>query len=270
MDSHGAILQWLRLARKHGRALLLLFDYDGTLVPIAEHPDLAVLTPRTRSVLLSLAQRPGVRLGVISGRALADLKQKVQIPGIDYAGTDGIELELGGVPQQHPDAGRVVAQLAEVKEHLQQVITPFAGAWIEAKPLGLTVHFRQVAEELVGGLQASLQRALESPAGGLRVLPGPRALEVLPDLGWSKGTAVRMMIEHAAEPAIAPCYFGDQANDASAFDAVADLGGIAVGIGESAPGSARFRLESPAALDSLLVNFLAVDHQDRDQATDSG
>ena len=37
--------------------VLLLFDYDGTLTPIVDRPDLAVLAPETRNVLLSLSRQ---------------------------------------------------------------------------------------------------------------------------------------------------------------------------------------------------------------------
>ncbi len=256
IESTHLILQWLRTARRRGQTLFLLFDYDGTLVPICEHPDLAVLPPTTRDALNSLAGEPGVRLGIISGRALANLKQMVEIAGIDYAGTNGLELEFSEVAVQHPQAGRMIARIEQLKDELQRVASPYEGAWIEVKPFGLTVHYRQVVEERVGELKASLQKSLESLAEGFRVLPGPMAVEIVPDLGWSKGTAVRIMIGRAGDPATVACYFGDHANDADAFEAVTALGGLSVGVGDSAPGCARFRLEDSQALGALLDQLL--------------
>jgi len=255
-DAPEMVLQWLQAARRQGRTLLLMFDYDGTLTPIVEHPDLAVLAPEVRGVLRGLAEQPGVRIAILSGRSLEDLKRLVQVPGIDYAGCGGLELQLGGVVTQHPQAAKARALLSEVRCRLEQRVSPFAGAWIEVKPLGLTVHFREVAEDRVEALRASLREALKPGADALRVLPGPAALEIFPEVGWSKGTAVRMMVQHAGQGALAPCYFGDHANDASAFEAVAALGGMAVGIGESAPASARFRLTDSHAVHDLLASLL--------------
>ncbi len=64
----------------------LLLDYDGTLSPIAKHPDLAVLPPKTKEILERLAANPDIFIAVISGRNVNDVKSKVGIDGITYAG----------------------------------------------------------------------------------------------------------------------------------------------------------------------------------------
>ena len=64
---------------RSGARLLFLFDYDGTLVPIAPRPDMAVMTAVTRRRLERLIQLPSVFVAVLSGRTLADLKAKVGI-----------------------------------------------------------------------------------------------------------------------------------------------------------------------------------------------
>src|SRR5262245_48483918 len=90
-------LDYLLSAHRAGRHLILLFDYDGALVPIVEHPQLARLAPRTRLLLKQLARQPRVSVGVLSGRKLDDLQEMVALPGLYYAGTNGLELELRGV-----------------------------------------------------------------------------------------------------------------------------------------------------------------------------
>lgn len=61
--------------------LALLLDYDGTLAPIAKHPDLAVIPAETKSVLERLAQRPDVYVAIISGRSVDNVKKMVGIEG---------------------------------------------------------------------------------------------------------------------------------------------------------------------------------------------
>jgi trehalose 6-phosphate synthase/phosphatase len=46
----------------------LLLDYDGTLAPIAPHPDLAILPVETKNVLQRLSNMPDVYIAIISGR----------------------------------------------------------------------------------------------------------------------------------------------------------------------------------------------------------
>ena len=82
------------------KRLCLLLDYDGTLAPIASHPDLTVLPEETKAVLERLCKIPDVFMGIITGRSIPDIKQKVGIPGITYAGNHGLDIV-------HPDGTKV-------------------------------------------------------------------------------------------------------------------------------------------------------------------
>ena len=61
--------------------LALLLDYDGTLSPIAKHPDLAILPPETKKVLERLANRSDVFIAIVSGRSVDNVKKMVGIEG---------------------------------------------------------------------------------------------------------------------------------------------------------------------------------------------
>ena len=52
-------------------------DYDGTLAPIAPHPDLAILPNETRCVLERLANTPDVFVAIVSGRNVNNVKEMV-------------------------------------------------------------------------------------------------------------------------------------------------------------------------------------------------
>ena len=99
-------LDQLVSAYRHGSPLILLFDYDGTLTPIVEHPKLATLSPDARQVLARLAQHANVVIGLLSGRSLDDLKAMLDLPGLYLAGTGGLELDLCGTRIEHPHADR--------------------------------------------------------------------------------------------------------------------------------------------------------------------
>jgi len=104
MDFEQGALVHVLDAYRRGASLALLFDYDGTLVPIAEHPRLAVLTSETRQRLDRLARTPSAFVGVLSGRRIDDLKHTVGVSGVCYVGTGGLELDLWGVPIMHPES----------------------------------------------------------------------------------------------------------------------------------------------------------------------
>lgn len=59
--------------------LALLLDYDGTLAPLALHPDLAILPAETKSVLERLANMSDVYISIISGRNVHNVKSMVGI-----------------------------------------------------------------------------------------------------------------------------------------------------------------------------------------------
>jgi trehalose 6-phosphate phosphatase len=247
----GAVLREVtqRLASAHrtGCRLSLLSDYDGTLTPIVEHPSLARLEQSTRSLLQCLARQPNVGVGIISGRGLTDLRHLVGLPGLSYAGTSGLELDLHGTHWIHPRAEAQRGLVEEIVQGLAQVALRCKGAWVEDKRLGLTLHYRQVAPEQLAGLWDQAGRVLGPYQGKVRLDKGAMVWEVTPALGWDKGTALRMMVKSFGQPGLA-LYAGDGANDAAAYEAVGVLGGISIGVGADAPPTAHWRLRDPDEL----------------------
>jgi trehalose-6-phosphatase len=81
------------------------------------------------------------------------------------------------------------------------------------------------------------------------------ATEILPDLGFDKGTAVRFIVRRLGDTCTV-LYAGDHANDADAFTMTNALKGIALGIGPNAPDTARYCLPDPATLTDFLQQLL--------------
>jgi trehalose-6-phosphatase len=80
--------------------------------------------------------------------------------------------------------------------------------------------------------------------------------EITPELGWDKGSALRLMVQAFGQPALI-VYAGDGANDLAAYEAVQALGGISIGVGASAPSTAHWRLRDPEELASFLEGLAA-------------
>lgn len=122
--------------------LALLLDYDGTLSPIAKHPDLAVLPPDTKKVLERLANRPDVFIAIVSGRSVENVKQMVGIENITYAGNHGLEIHHSdGTKFMHPLPMTSGEKIQELKKQLEEEVCS-DGAWIEDKGHLLTFHYR--------------------------------------------------------------------------------------------------------------------------------
>jgi trehalose 6-phosphate phosphatase len=244
-------------AHRRGAHLALLFDYDGTLVPIAEHPRMAFLADETRNLLERLGRIPSVSVGVLSGRSIDNLRQAVGIKGLLYVGTNGLELFFGETTIRHPDSGRGARLAIAATEHIRPVLTSYAGAWIEQKPLGLAVHYRSVKErDRIDKLRTDVARAIEPFSEELRVLDASMAIDIMPDLGWTKGSALRMIVAYVGGNALVPLYAGDEANDADALTIAAQLGGVAIGVGPLAPATAQHLLPDPLALRCCLEALL--------------
>ena len=95
---------WLADWLADGGHLLLLMDYDGTLTSIVPSPDEALLPGAVRDDLQALTRAPRIHVGIVSGRDLVDLRERVVVPEAVYAGCHGLEIEGPGMSFRHPVA----------------------------------------------------------------------------------------------------------------------------------------------------------------------
>ncbi len=66
--------------RAAGQVLLML-DYDGTLTPIVERPELALIPLETKESLIKLTRKGKYVIAVISARSLEDVAARVGVDG---------------------------------------------------------------------------------------------------------------------------------------------------------------------------------------------
>ena len=175
--------------------VLLLLDYDGTLAPIAPRPELAVLPAAARRVLADLSVHPRFRPGIISGRGLSDLRERVGVPGIIYAGNHGLEIIGAGDDFVHPQAAGLRPALERVGSELQSRLAGYPGVLVEDKGLTLSVHYRQTDTALVPPVERTFDDVVSAAPVGLKVTRGKMVLEVRPDVAWGKGNAIAKLME---------------------------------------------------------------------------
>lgn len=238
-------------------AALIFLDYDGTLTPIAPHPGEAKLSERAGAVLRRLIASPGCRVAVISGRALAEVRSLVDVPGLAFAGNHGLELAWPQGEWTHPEAAAARPWLAELADKLD--LSPWPGAWLEDKRLTLTVHFRQAGEGAGEGIAAALA-ALAAPwAERLEVRGGKMSLEVRPRLAWDKGQALLRLREILCPETEAGLFYaGDDLTDEDAFRVLRTLGsGLSVLVGSPRDTLADLRVEDTAELLEVLEALAA-------------
>lgn len=242
--------------------ILLLSDFDGTLCEFRNDPESVQLAESRRAALSALARRPAVCVGIVSGRRADDVRDRAALDGpVYYAGLHGMEI-VG------PDGGFNVDPLAAYRDRLQELRGALAaaarhldGVFLEDKDLSVALHVRAAAAEDRVRAEKTFW-ALVSPAlraGRARVQRGHHVLELLPDVAWNKGNAVRWIEADAARrlgSTVRPVYLGDDRTDEHAFEAVGDRG-VTVIVGR-APSAAAHRLPDPAAVERLLDRIVSM------------
>jgi trehalose-phosphatase len=252
---HGSLqsaLEWAVSEYHRGRPLVLLFDYDGTLTEFTDRPSEAKLSGDVVHALEAVAGLPRVTAGIVSGRALADLKQSANVPGLCYAGSSGLEFEYEGQTITHPLVAHSTRLVEEVASGLEALLREFPGAWVERRPFGITVHYREVDGKLVSTLLAELEQKLSVWDERLHVVTGAKAVEITPNLGWTKGTAVQLLLERVGERDCIVLYAGDEAADVEALWNVGIHHGIAIGVGPAPCTTAEYNLANTQAVLHLL------------------
>jgi alpha,alpha-trehalase len=209
------------------RRLALFLDYDGTLTPIVERPEDAVLSDEMRATLEALAERCAVV--VISGRELSDVRERVGVPSIVYAGSHGFAIAgPPGTDITHEQGEKFVPAIERAARSLTERLAAIDGVLVENKRYAIAVHYRRVAETRVPDVEAAVEevRALER---GLKQTGGKKVIELRPDIDWDKGRAVQWLLDRLDldRGDVEPIYIGDDVTDYDAFEA---LGSEGIGI----------------------------------------
>ena len=125
------------------RSLAIFLDYDGTLTPIVSHPEKAFLSDSTRQTLRALAMQEPV--AILSGRELEDVRKRVAIDGIVYAGSHGFDI-VGPRQLRRQEAIEFLPALDLAEKELREKLAGIAGALIERKRFSIATHYRNVNE----------------------------------------------------------------------------------------------------------------------------
>jgi trehalose 6-phosphate phosphatase len=233
-----------------GRHPAVFFDFDGTLSDIVQNPGGARLVEGAAEALTSLtAQCP---VAILSGRDLADVRQRMGLPGIWYAGSHGFELTgPDGAHHENAEAAASIPVLGQAAAELADQLGHIPGVVVEHKRFGVAVHYRNAERDRVGEVTAAVRRAGQRTA--LRVTTGREVIELRPNVDWDKGKTLRWVLDHIRDDEyrgpLSPIYLGDDITDEDAFDAVHD-DGIAIVVRHYDDGdratAATYALDSPA------------------------
>src|SRR5919201_2049219 len=134
-------LKYIREIARHRGRLAVFLDYDGTLTPIVSDPKDAWLSDSMRQTLRLLAAR--VPVAILSGRDLDDVRGRVLVDGVVYAGSHGFDIAgAGGLRRVLGAAYLPMLDAAETE--LREALDEIPGAQLERKHFAVAAHYRNV------------------------------------------------------------------------------------------------------------------------------
>jgi trehalose-phosphatase len=253
---------------RDSKKIILLTDYDGTLTPIRESPDLAVISEEVRKLLVKLSSCNTFFLGIITGRSLKQIKKLVHIQRIFYAANHGIELEGPGIRFTSPEAKKARLSLWQVYMRLYKSLRHVAGMNIEDKGLSVSLHYRLVknvddVEYISKTLYSIVKPFLDKKM--LFLSTGKMVYEIRPPVEWNKAVTIQWLLtnyfplEFGANALLV--YMGDDKADIEVFDSMKGRG-LTVFVGSpSDTCTADYYVNSPEEVKSFLEHLYKQKHE---------
>lgn len=203
---------------------VIFLDYDGTLTPIVDHPEDAVISEEMRQTIIGVAEYTTV--AIVSGRDRKNVENLVDIEGIYYAGSHGFDIS-------GPDGKNITFQrgaeflpaLDRAQEALHERLNSIEGAQLERKKFAIAVHFRRVAEDRYADVETAVDEVLADNET-LKKTDGKMIFELRPNIDWDKGKALSWLLQKLEldRNNMLPMYIGDDLTDEDALREIEDHG----------------------------------------------
>lgn len=242
-------------SRAAGTAFVLLLDFDGTLAEFNPDPAAPELTPERHELLSAIAGRPGMSLGIVSGRRLDDLRRRTRLPNqVYHAGLHGLEMEVDGTRITHPDLGNAIERMSGLATCLTKLLDEFPDGYIEDKGASVAVHARRLPKDMheKAFARADVLAVPWIAKSYVRRLEGNAVVEYLPNINGHKGDATTWITTDVEKKLQRPpwvAYIGDDITDEDAFRAITNGISILVGL---RPTAATHKLDGIADVDRFL------------------
>jgi trehalose 6-phosphate synthase/phosphatase len=242
------------------RNRLMLLDYDGTLTPLVDQPQMARPSQELVEILTRFAQDSQNQVVIISGRDRETLDKWFGSLGIGLIAEHGVWTKNGGA-----DWAMVRSLMSDWKPQIRPLLELYAdrlpGAFVEEKEFSIVWHYRRADPELGAARAKELVDDLVNFTANndIQVLQGSKVVEVR-QAGVNKGSAALSLISASHADFILAA--GDDWTDEDLFKVLpADACSIKIGM---SPSYAKFNLRGPNEMVELLAE-LSMDVAERDK-----
>lgn len=236
---------------KRALKIILFLDFDGTLSPIAKDPKDAVLHPDIKLWLRKLSHEKNIKISIVTGRALLDIKKRVGLKNIIYAANHGAEIYYNG--KYLLKKGNIYRKPIQLLAgELADAMSDIPGVFVEDKGLSVAIHFRKVSFRLRSSVKKIVKKVSKThlKRHDLQLTTGKMILEIRPAKLWNKGKAVLWIWQKLA-PKHMPIYIGDDVTDEDAFLALKKHG-LGIRVGKKKRSHARYCIGSMRDLIGVL------------------
>jgi len=239
-----------------GKRPALFLNYGGTLAPSVHDPsEPSRFSEEMRRILGQVAQT--VQVIVISGRDREEVSKLVGLREIVYAGSHGLDIQGPGFHLELPEGIDVLDDLDRVTGELTAALNGVAGTSLMRKRFAIVVHHHRMTGPELERVKSTIER-VRARFPRLHLIGGKEVLELLPDIDWNKGRAVRWLLSELGldGPEVFPIYVGDDVTDEDAFRAMRGRGlGILVS-DQAQPSAAPYRMPDIDHVAGLLQHLV--------------
>jgi alpha,alpha-trehalase len=239
-----------------GKRIAVFLDYDGTLSPIVETPDQAVMQEDMREAVVELSRHSPV--GIISGRDLEDVRDKVRIDSIVFAGSHGFDIAgPSGLQVENQIGMEFLPVLDRAEKELSQELGSIQGILVERKKFAIAIHYRLVDP----GRVETVEKVVDEVAARhpeLRKAYGKKIFELQPDIDWHKGKALLALLSTLKLDGenVLPFYIGDDVTDEDAFRTLKGRGVGIVVWDKPYETAAAYSLKNPDEVREFLLQLI--------------
>jgi trehalose 6-phosphate phosphatase len=218
----------------------LFLDVDGTLLEIAATPDLVRVPASLRNTLHLTCKRERGALALLSGRSLDDLDALFSPYVFPASGKHGLEVRLPSGKVIRPDFDTKV--LDRARRWLELLQRENRGLLLEDKGVALAMHFR-LAPRLAPEVESVMNELAAELGQDFVVRPGKCVLELAPR-NFDERSAIETLMSAREFTGRTPVFVGDDPTDEVGFQAVNEMGGHSIRVGNLEDTSARYRFSS--------------------------